>query len=97
MENLQPQQKISTSKMALYLLGYYILGAFYLVINTFPIPLGGIIGGIRIWQWAKKDASFNWKIRLIVLLVAVVLGSGIFALSFRIPFALNFGQYRTSQ
>jgi hypothetical protein len=95
MENLQPKQKPNIGKMILYLLGYFILGAFYLVINTFPIPLGGIVGGIRIWQWAKKDPSYNWKVRLVVLLVAVILGSGIFAISFRIPLSLNFGDYRS--
>jgi ABC-type Fe3+-siderophore transport system permease subunit len=93
MENTQTPQKTNAGKMSLYLLGYFVLGIFYLVINSFPIPLGGFVGAVRIWQWAKKDSEFNWKIRLAVLLVAVILGSGIFALSLRIPFSLSFGQH----
>ncbi|MDD5397296.1 MAG: hypothetical protein PHW24_04585 [Candidatus Moranbacteria bacterium] len=86
------EQATSKGKMALYLIGYILLGIFYLVINVLPIPLGGIVGAVRIYKMYKKDATFVWKIRTVFLLIGVLLGSGLLPIKIIIPFALNFGK-----
>lgn len=83
------QEQKNDHKYILYLLGYLILGTFYFIPQGFMIPLGGMTGAIRIYQFYKKDKSFKWRLRLAMLVAGILLGAGILPISFVLPFKLT--------
>lgn len=83
----------TNARQIIYFFGYFLLGAFYLIINGLPIPLGGVVGAIRLYNMTKQNPSFDWKVRAAILLLAVTIASGFLPIAFRIPFALNFGAH----
>ena len=84
---MENKNKKRDFKIILYLVGYYFLGAIWLFLQNIPIPLGAVVGGIRIYKFYKRDNSFKWKLRTIILVVSAILA--IFSLNIIIPFSIS--------
>ncbi len=80
MESTSTQSQINkgSKKIILHTIGYFFFGTIWIFFNAIPsLPLGLLVGFIRIYQRKKNEVGLRWHLLLIALVLGALLGAGV--------------------